>query len=129
VKAPEQAQAGRDIRISGSGFKVGSKVEIVLDPQRPEAAVSALAGADGTFRATVRLPSSSGQHKIQVTGTSASGRKAAVQRVVLVVASQSASTGDLARPVLLTLAVVIPLVTWLVLEYLGWRGRRSNNWR
>ncbi len=103
-------------------------MEIVLAPSTPETAVSATAGPDGTFRATVRLPSRSGRHKIQVIGTSASGHKAAVQKLVLVVASKPAA-GDLARPVLLTLAVVIPLTTWLVLEFLGWRGRREGTWR
>lgn len=129
MKAPGRAVAGKEIRVSGSGFKAASKVEIVLDRGKLETAVSAVADADGTFRASVRLPANGGQHKIQVIGTSASGHKATLQKVVLVVASQNAGASDLARPVLLTLAIVIPLITWLVLEFLGWRGRRTGNWR
>jgi hypothetical protein len=33
---------------------------------------------------------------------------------------------SLAGPVLLTLAVVLPLTTWLALEMMGWRGRRFD---
>ena len=133
MKAPGKAQAGKAIKIFGEGFKAASKVEIVVVPShrqsrsRPEEVVSTVADRDGTFRATVPVPQDNGQHNIRVIGTSASGHRAAVQRVVLVVASETSGAGDdLAKPVLLTLAVVIPLATWLVLEFFGWRGRRAG---
>ena len=130
VEAPERAVAGKPLKLSGSGFKAASKVEIVLDTKEPEVVGSVVTKSDGSFKAFVAVPARAPEKdKIRVVGTSAAGKKTQLAKVVLVVAEgDAAATGSagLARPVLLTLAGVIPLVTWLVLEFLGWRNRRLD---
>jgi hypothetical protein len=90
---------------------------------------TAVARSDGSFKASVALPAGTGKQQLKVLGTSANGKRAELAKVVLIVASHKVTDGPgsgLAKPVLLTLAGVIPLATWLVLEILGWRGRRST---
>ena len=117
VEAPDKAVAGEKLQLSGSGFKASSKVEIVLDPDKPTVVRSVVTRADGSFRASVAVPARRhGKDRIQVVGTSASGKAAKLAKVVLIVANQGGTETDgsaLAKPVLLTLAVVIPFATWL----------------
>lgn len=131
VEAPEKATAGKDLALSGSGFKAASKVEIVLGSKRPKVTRSVVTGSDGSFKTSVAVPADGvSTDKIRVVGTSAAGKKTQLAKVVLVVDSKitpQARGADLARPVLLTLVVVMPLSTWLVLELLGWRNRRLDS--
>ena len=105
-------------------------MEIVLDAKEPQVVGSVVTKSDGSFKASVAVPARAPEKdKLRVVGTSAAGKKTQLAKVVLVVAEGNvATTGSagLARPVLLTLAGVIPLVTWLVLEFLGWRNRRLD---
>jgi hypothetical protein len=130
VEAPDKAVAGEKLQLSGSGFKASSKVEIVLDPDKPTVVRSVVTRADGSFRASVAVPARRhGKDRIQVVGTSASGKAAKLAKVVLIVANQGGTETDgsaLAKPVLLTLAVVIPFATWLAFEVLSWRSRRTG---
>lgn len=84
--------------------------------------------SDGSFKASVAVPPHApSKDKIRVVGTSVVGKKTQLAKIVLVVAEADAPKAGgsaLAREVLLTLAGGIPLVTWLVLEFLGWRNRR-----
>lgn len=130
VSAPERVAPGQHIPLSGKGFKAASEVEIVLDSPSHEVVGSTVARSDGSFKTSVTLPRADrGKDKLQVLGTSAAGKVTELNRVVLVAANKpvNASSGSgLARPVLLTLVGVIPLTTWLVLEALGWRSRRTG---
>jgi hypothetical protein len=89
-----------------------------------------VARADGSFKASVAVPATRhGKDRIEVVGTSASGKTAKLAKVVLIVANQGeadTSGSALAKPVLLTLAVVIPFATWLGFELLSWRNRRTG---
>lgn len=130
VEAPDKAVAGHKLQLSGSGFKASSRVEIVLDPDKPTVVRSVVTRADGSFKASVAVPATRhGKDRIQVVGTSASGKTTTLAKVVLIVSHQgeAATDGsDLAKPVLLTLAVVIPFATWLAFEILSWRSRRTG---
>ena len=122
--------AGEKLQVAGSGFKASSRVEIVLDQDKPTVVRSVVAHADGSFKASVAVPATRhGKDRIEVVGTSASGKTAKVAKVVLIVANQGKtepSGSELAKPVLLTLAVVIPFATWLGFELLSWRSRRTG---
>ncbi|MGH9104822.1 MAG: hypothetical protein ACRDZX_03105 [Acidimicrobiales bacterium] len=117
------------MKLSGTGFRAGSEVKIVFDDPAHVTVGSVVTKPDGTFRASVVVPrAGAGAHKLQVVGTSASGQPASLAKPVLVLASRvvgrpARSGTSLAGPVLLTVAVLFPLVTWLALEILGWRRR------
>lgn len=131
VSVPVQAKAGQRVKLTGAGFKAGTRVDILFDA-RPRALVgSATARANGTFATSVVVPHAGpGKHKLQVVGTSEAGAPASLPAPMLLVANETSlpakPTSSLAAPVLLTLAVVIPFATWLTLEVLGWRHRRSG---
>jgi hypothetical protein len=131
VSVPSRAKPGEQVRLAGSGFRAGTTVRIVFDARQPVTLAHALTDPDGDFSASVVVPKTGpGTHKVEVVGVAASGASASVSAPVLVLASKSyraPSEGrSLAGPVLLTLAVVIPLATWLIFEVLGWRRRRSG---
>jgi hypothetical protein len=130
VSVPSRAKPGGQVKLAGAGFRAGTTVRIVFDAPDPVTVGHALAGPDGDFRASVVVPKAGpGSHKLEVVGTAASGAPAAVSAVV-VLANKNyrapARGTELTTPVLLTLAVVIPLATWVILEVLGWRRRRSG---
>jgi hypothetical protein len=130
VRAPSQARAGAQVHLSGTGFRAGTHVQILLDTPRPLLLGTALAGPGGDFKTSVVLPHTSpGRHNIQVTGVAALGGHLSLAAPFRLVADQvelAPPKGDLAEPVLLTLSFTLPLATWLALEVLGWRSRRSR---
>jgi len=133
LSAPAKAMAGQKVKLTGAGFRAGTKVRIVLDNPRRLIVGSTLARPDGTFKASIVLPrrTGPGSTRLQAVGTSQSGQPMTVAAPVFIVSEHpaiaSAPPGpSLAGPVLLTVAVVLPLTTWLALEMMGWRGRRLD---
>jgi len=116
--------------VSGAGFSPDSQVKIVVDDPKRVVVGSAVIGSDGKFQTSVVVPRAQpGQLKIQVMGTSSSGRPASLDQPVLVLADAThpaAADNDrhVTEAVLIALSIAIPLATWLVLELLGWRHRR-----
>lgn len=130
MRAPSQAKAGSQVHLSGSGFRAGSDVRILLDTPRPLLLGTAVAGPGGSFKASVVMPRTPpGRHSLQVTGVAALGGHLSLAAPFRLVADQvelAPPKRDLAEPVLLTLSFSLPVATWLVLEVLGWRSRRSR---
>ncbi|HTV11881.1 MAG TPA: hypothetical protein VME20_08455 [Acidimicrobiales bacterium] len=134
VSAPSEVKAGAEVRVSGSGFRAGSRIKIVLDTPRRVVVGSAQAQPDGTFKTAILVPrrAAPGAHRLQVVGTDATGRATSLAAALVVLTDNTVTAaeqaqlpqGGLAEPVLLTIAAVLPLTTWLVLEVLGWRNRR-----
>jgi hypothetical protein len=133
LSAPAKAQAGQKVKLTGAGFRAGTKVRIVLDGPRRVIVGSTLARPDGTFKASVVVPrrAGPGTARLQAVGTSQSGQPMSVAAPVIIVSEHAAIVTatpgpSLAGPVLLTVAMVLPLTTWLALEMMGWRGRRLD---
>jgi hypothetical protein len=131
VSAPPKARAGQQVKLSGSGFQAGTHVKIFFDEPEGVTVATAVANPEGSFEASVVVPHADpGDHRLQVVGTAASGQRASVATPVLVLASRRAPVGthssSITGPVMLTMAVVLPLATWLLLEMLGWRRRRAG---
>jgi hypothetical protein len=130
VSAPSHAKAGQRLSVSGAGFSPDSQVKIVVDDPKRVVVGSAVIGSDGKFQTSVVVPRAQpGQLKIQVMGTSSSGRPASLAQPVLVLADAThPATADndrhVTEAVLIALSIAIPLATWFVLELLGWRHRR-----
>jgi hypothetical protein len=105
-------------------------VRIVLSSSpKHSVLVSTVAQPDGSFTTTVVMPRAAkpGEHRLQVVGTSSSGQPASWAVPVMVLADLSRPAGDsssLATPVLISMSIGFPLVTWLVLDMLAWRQRR-----
>ncbi len=118
------------MKLSGAGFQVGTKVKIVFEAHPRDVVAARVTGSRGTFKAAIKVPrAGSGKQKLRVVGTAASGKPASLEMPVVVLATRSITVPDgpgLAEPVLLTLSLVIPLATWLVLEMFGWRHRRLD---
>jgi len=128
VSAPSHAKSGEHLSLSGAGFSPNSHVKIVFeDPQRVVVG-SAVTQADGKFHTSVVVPKAQpGQDKLQVVGTSSSGRPASLAEPVLLLADATrpaAHNPDLARAVLIALSIVFPLATWFLLQMFGRRHRR-----
>lgn len=123
MSAPAKAVAGQVVHLSGSGFRAGTTVKVVLSgPGRAahQVVASTVAGSNGQFHTAVRVPKGSGgTHVLRVVGTSRSGKPATVAaRMVVLTGLTEAVRGssDLATPVLLAIAVGLPLATWAFLE-------------
>jgi hypothetical protein len=130
LSAPGKVEAGQQVKLSGAGFQGGSKVRIVFDTPSRVVVGSARAQADGTFKASIVVPRKAGPgtHNVQVVGTGQTGQPMSLAAPVIILADHAAiatatPSPSLAPPVLLTIAVVLPLSTWLFLEMLGWRRR------
>lgn len=130
VQAPSHAKAGAQVHLSGTGFRAGTHVQILLDTPKPLLLGTAVAGPGGDFKTSVVVPHTSpGRHNIQVTGVAALGGHLSLAAPFRLVADQvelPQPKKDLAEPVLLTLSFTLPVATWLVLEVLGWRRRHSH---
>jgi hypothetical protein len=129
VSAPSHAKVGQRVHLSGAGFSPDSQVKIVLDGPKRVVVGSAVISSDGKFETSVVVPHAQpGQDKLQVVGTSSSGRPTSLAEPVmfLAAATKPAGNGDrhVAEAVLISLSIAIPLVTWFVLQALGWRHRR-----
>ena len=131
VSAPSHAKAGQRVPLSGAGFSPHSQVKIVFEGQRRVVVGSAVIGSDGKFRTSVRVPHAQpGQDKLQVVWTSSSGHVTSLAAPVMLLADATKPVGDgnkhTAEAVLITLSIAIPVVTWFVLQVLGWRHRRMG---
>jgi hypothetical protein len=128
VSAPSRAKSGQVLPLSGQGFSPGTRVKIVFDDPKDVVVGTAVAQADGEFHTSVVVPKAQpGQDKFQVVGTSSAGRPATLAAPVLVLADASHPANrnpELAKEVLISLSIALPLATWLVLQMLGWRHRR-----
>jgi len=130
VSSPGKASPGQRLKLTGTGFRAGTKVRIVFYLPR-RVVGSTVARPDGTFRTSIVVPRSRpGSHKLQVLGTAQTGQPASVAEPVMILATDDrvagSPSGDIDEPVMLTLSVVLPLATWLGLEILGWRTRRHS---
>ncbi len=71
-----------------------------------------------------------GQDKLQVVWTSSSGHLTSLAAPVMLLADATKPVGDgdkhTTEAVLITLSIAIPVVTWFVLQVLGWRHRRMS---
>ncbi len=117
---------------SGAGFSPDSRVKIVVDGPKRVVVGSAVISSDGKFQTSVVVPHAQpGQLKLQVVGTSSSGHPASLAEPVLVLtdATHPATDSDrhVTEAVLITLSIAIPVITWFVLQLLGWRHRRFGN--
>jgi len=130
VSAPANARAGQRVKMSGTGFRAGTPVRIVFEAARHVVVGSTVARPDGTFKASIVVPSASaGRHRVQVVGINASGQPITLTTPVVVLASAAVLTSSapsLDEPFLLTLSLLVPMATWLALEMAGWRRRRSD---
>jgi hypothetical protein len=133
LSAPGKAVAGQHVKLTGAGFRAGSKVKIVFDTPKHVTVGSARARPDGTFKASIEVPrrAGAGTDHLQVVGTGQQGQPMSLAAPVIVVSEHTAIAtatpgASLAGPVLLTIAVLLPLTTWLALEMMGWRGRRYH---
>jgi hypothetical protein len=129
VSAPSHAQGGQRVRLSGAGFSPESQVKIVFEGPKHVVVGSAVIDSDGTFRTSVVVPRGHpGHDKLQVVGTSSAGRLTALAEPVMLLADvtkpASHSNRQVAEVVLITLSIAIPVLTWFVLQLLGWRNRR-----
>jgi hypothetical protein len=131
VSAPSHAKAGQRVPLSGAGFSPDSHVKIVFDGPRRVVVGSAVIGSNGKFKTSVRVPHAQpGQDKLQVVWTSSSGHVTSLAAPVMLLTDVTKPVGDgdkhVAEVVLITLSIAIPVVTWFVLQALGWRHRRIN---
>jgi hypothetical protein len=117
--------------LSGAGFSPESQVKIVVDGPKRVVVGSAVISSDGKFQTSVVVPHAKpGQLKLQVEGTSSSGRPASLAEPVLLLADAThpAVNNDnnrhVTEAVLISLSIAIPVITWFVLQLLGWRDRR-----
>ena len=116
--------------LSGAGFSPESQVKIVLRGPQARGRRVAVIDSDGKFQTSVVVPHAQpGQDKLQVVGTSSSGRLTALAEPVMLAGrcdETTPATADrqVAETVLITLSIAIPVVTWFVLQLLGWRHRR-----
>jgi hypothetical protein len=128
VSAPSKAKAGQVLPLSGQGFSPGTPVKIVFDDPKDVVVGTAVAQANGEFHTSVVVPKAQpGQDKFQVVGTSSSGRPASLAAPVLVLTDATHPANrdpQLAKAVLISLSIALPLATWLVLQMLSWRNRR-----
>jgi hypothetical protein len=129
VSAPSHAKVGQRVPLSGAGFSPESQVKIVFEDPKHVVVGSAVIGSGGTFHTSVVVPHARpGQDRLQVVGTSSSGRLTALAEPVVLLADvtkpPSHSDRRVAETVLITLSIAIPVVTWFVLQLLGWRHRR-----
>ncbi|HTW10776.1 MAG TPA: hypothetical protein VME46_24970 [Acidimicrobiales bacterium] len=131
LSAPAKAVAGQHVNLSGVGFRAGAKIKIVLAAPRPVVVGSVQAKSDGTFKASVVVPRhvQPGKGRVQVVGAAPTGHLMSLAAPVVILSDHPAAVvaapgPSVAAPVLLTVAVVLPLVTWLLLELLGSRSRR-----
>jgi hypothetical protein len=135
VSAPSHAKAGERVSLSGAGFSPDSQVKIVVDDPKRVVVGSAYIGSDGKFQTSVVVPHAQpGQLKLQVVGTSSTGRPASLAEPVLMLTDATHPAVDnhnddnnnrhVTEAVLIALSIAIPLATWFVLELLGWRHRR-----
>lgn len=129
ISAPTKLRAGQLVRLSGAGFRPKSRVRIVFEASRRTVVGSAVIRDDGGFDASVVVPRATpGQHNFQIVGKAPSGQTMTWVEPVTVLADRPIAevTGpDLTAPLLLGLAVGFPLATWLVLEMLALRQRRT----
>jgi hypothetical protein len=129
VSAPSHAKVGQSVRLSGAGFSPDSQVKIVFEGPKRVVVGSAVIGSDGKFATSVVVPHAQpGQDKLQVVGTSSSGRPTSLAEQVMLLAAVTKPAGDgnrhVAEAVLISLSIAIPVITWFVLQALGWRHRR-----
>jgi hypothetical protein len=118
------ARRGAAIRLSGSGFAPGSQVTI------PTLVGRVTADAAGRFSVTVEVPSDAalGTHRFVAAGTSATGGPATLAATVRVLAGPSGrSTSAATDGLLIGLAVLVPVATWLAMAGAGrWRSSRRT---
>jgi hypothetical protein len=129
VSAPSHAKVGQRVPLSGAGFSPNSQVKIVFEGQKGVVVGSAVIDSAGKFQTSVVVPRAQpGQHKLQVVGTSSSGRLTSLAEPVMLLAAVTKPVANsdrhVAEAVLITLSIAIPVITWFVLQVLGWRHRR-----
>lgn len=87
---------GESLTVSGSGWEAGSSVTMTLFPD-PVGLGTAAVSADGTFSASVTIPTSvsPGTHELRVSGTGADGQpRTSSTSLVIVGASSGSASGS-----------------------------------
>jgi hypothetical protein len=129
VSAPSHEKVGQSVPLSGAGFSPDSQAKIVLEGPKRVVVGSVQIDSEGKFQTSVVVPHAQpGQDKLQVVGTSSSGRATTLAEPVMFLADATKPVGDgnrhVAEAVLITLSIAIPVITWFVLQLLAWRHRR-----
>lgn len=125
MSVPSKAKSGQVVHLSGNGFSPGTKIKIVFGTASApggdggQVVGSTVAAPNGQFHASVVVPKSRpGRHVLKIEGTSSAGKPTSWASGVIVLAdvAQPLHPGtSLARPVLLSLSVALPIATWVVL--------------
>jgi hypothetical protein len=123
----ERVRDGENVTLSGSGFARSATISVIFR-SKPVREPDVTADAQGAFSDTVSVPkgASAGLHHFEATGAIANGGLKTLESPVLVVGSQLGHHGPAAYVIgaMVSLAVLIPIVTWLVLDRMA-RVRQS----
>jgi hypothetical protein len=122
-----QLHPGGLMTLHGSGFSPGSPVTITFH-STPFLVGRATAGADGTFIATVAVPTDAapGLHHFEAQGTTPAGTALLLVTPVQVVLLSAHHDAVLQAMTLVAISVVLPAGCWLVM---GLQGRRRRTAR
>ncbi|MCU4185526.1 hypothetical protein K6U06_14230 [Acidiferrimicrobium sp. IK] len=123
----ERVRPGAPVLLIAAGFRPGATI-LVTFHSTPEEIGTYTADADGTFSATVTVPdgAAAGSHHFVMSGPGPAG-SITISTPVLVVASAPAHHGiGLQTPIMVTIAVLLPLGTWLGLGVASRRRARAH---
>ncbi|HET9690234.1 MAG TPA: hypothetical protein VFP61_03720 [Acidimicrobiales bacterium] len=125
--APAVVRPGDQVVLLGAGFRPGATVAITLHPAT-ERIGSTTATASGQVSTAVAVPPSvtPGRHRFELSGPGADGAPVDLYTDVDVLAPASTGGADVQTPVLLAIALVLPLLTWLVLSVRSRRAARPT---
>ena len=124
----ETVHPGSSVLLLGAGFRAGAPITVTFH-SRPSTIGTFIASTRGTFAATVTVPqgATSGTHHFVMSGPEPSGRMMVLSTAVLVVAVAGGRHGaHLQTPVMVGIAVLLPVGTWVVLVVLGRRRRAAD---
>ncbi|MBO0729873.1 MAG: hypothetical protein J2P57_11485 [Acidimicrobiaceae bacterium] len=109
---------GDVVILGGSGFRPGARIVITFHSS-PVVVGSATVAANGTFSATVSVPTgaSPGAHAFEATGPNIHGQTTSLWTPVQVLAlTASGRTSLTVKLSMLGIAIAIPVISWLVLS-------------
>ena len=124
----QTVHTGSLVTVLGSGFKPGAMVTITFH-SRPYTIGRTRAGPNGTFSATVTVPlnASPGHHHLEASGMGPHGRLTVLLTPLMVLASLTQPASGTPRTttiVMVSISVLLPIATWLVLG--AWSRRRRR---
>jgi hypothetical protein len=123
----QTVHGGSLVTLLGSGFRPASSITITFH-SKPYTVGRVTADASGSFAATVTVPTdaSPGSHHLVATGMSPSGRLTSLVTPIRVVALPAVGGHGTPREttlIMVTIAIVIPIATWIALAV---RSRRRQ---